>query len=182
MAVQNPPRDDRWLQRRLAELERRLRVLETTPRSDVLFVAKALDEPLSANTVVQNDDALVLPVVASANFELSGLLIFNGGAANDDLKTGWTAPAGSTLDWMATAQPIAATTTSGTVVTNSKTLADLSSLGTIGTGTNLTALITGRLTTGATAGSLQFQWAQVTSSATATTVCAGSYIALRRVA
>lgn len=180
--MQNPPRDERWLQRRLAELEERLRVLETTPRSDVLFAVKTVDEPLVSNTVMQNDDALLLPGVASASYELSGLLIFNGGAANDDLKTGWSAPAGATLDWVATAQPVAATIASGTVVTNAKTLGDLSSLGTIGTGTNLMALLTGRLKTDVTAGNLQFQWAQVTSSATATTVCAGSYIALRRVA
>lgn len=142
---------------------------------------QAADQSVTSSTVLVNASGLSFPVVSGASYTISGLLIFNGGAASDDFKTGWTAPASSVLNWQTQAQPVAATANNGVVVTNAKQMADLSSLGTIGAATDLTALVAAQFTAGGT-GTLQFKFAQVTSSATATTLRAGSFLVAQRYA
>lgn len=45
--MQNPPRDERYLQRRLAELERRIKALETEPRgaAGISLGSRSTDPP-----------------------------------------------------------------------------------------------------------------------------------------
>lgn len=147
---------------------------------DSTAYVQAADMVITSNTTLANTN-LAVPVVSGGVYIFNGFLIFNGGANVGNFKTGWTAPGGSTLNWQTQGQPVGATTTSGSLVTNAKTLADLSSLGTIGTGTNLTAPMFGRFTAGAN-GTLQFQVAQVSSSATSTTFLANSWITVQRYA
>ncbi|MCW2873342.1 hypothetical protein [Actinacidiphila oryziradicis] len=149
----------------------------------VAFTRKASSQAVTSSTTMANDNDLFLSVAANATYHVTGIFIFNGASASaGNFKTGWSAPAGAALDWFMSGQPVGATAGSGSVVTNSKQIADLSSLGTIGTGTNLTGILTGLLVTSGTSGTLQFQWAQSATSTTATTLLAGTFVIMRRVA
>jgi len=135
---------------------------------------KALDESVTSSTTLQNDDALWLPVAANAGYFVLCWLDYQGGTqGSSDLKLQWTGPAGSSLSLSAVYYP-----TSGGVGanTNLSAITGLSTL--IEAGTDgaraLAMLMFGTLLTGSTPGTFQLQWAQNTSSATATTVHAMS--------
>lgn len=146
------------------------------------FARKTASQSITNSTTIQDDTHLQLSVVVNAVYRLEGLLIFNG-ATSGNLKIGWAAPASSTLDWAAIGQNTSASSSSGPVITNAQTISSTAyQLGTIGTGTNMVAIVRGLLITGGTAGTFKLQWAQSTANATATTMVLNSNVSLQRVA
>jgi hypothetical protein len=135
-----------------------------------------------ANTAtISNDPDLQLAVDANAVYSLEGLLVYNGGSTSDDLRIGWSAPSGSTLTWVATGQNTSATNGVGSVITDAQDITkNAYSLGTIANPLGMTAMVRGLLITSSVAGTFALQWAQFTSSATATSMLAGSHIGLQR--
>lgn len=128
---------------------------------DSLLVArsalKSADQPLTSNTTLQNDTALALPLTGGVNYEFFLWLYVTGTTAKVTFTFGgsgqWSQPNG------------------GTVVTAS--------------GTTVTAaaggwLIAGTVTAASGSDTLQLQWAQSSSSGTATTVKAGSILTALR--
>lgn len=135
-----------------------------------LSAVKSADESVTSSTTLQNDDSLFLSVAANTSYQISVLLVYNGGTqGSSDLKVGWTAPSGATLVW-----GIAYRDTGGAAHIGAGDITLTLAAGTNGTSNNYSVLVTATLTTGSTAGTLQLQWAQNTSSSTATTVKAGS--------
>lgn len=136
--------------------------------------------PLSSNTTLTNDTQLLLSVAANAKYRLSGLLGMLGPTAAD-MKLKFTAPASATLNWVAYSQDTALSGPTGAIQTARMTLADTAACGTITGSTPVGALLSGILTTGGTAGTLQLQWAQNTSTAGNTIMAIDSFIELLRI-
>jgi hypothetical protein len=132
------------------------------------FVKKTATESVTNSTTLQNDDELVLPVVANAVYKVELALIFDGVSGSGGLKMAWTAPAGASMAWGDV--NFAAAQSPGTTVSRN----------TGGAGVNVIQTVWGTLTTAGTAGSLQLQWAQVTANGTATRVFPGSYLEIER--
>lgn len=147
-----------------------------------LAVIKGADQSLASSTAMQNDDALFLPVAANAGYLVECLLNYEGGThGSSDLKWEFTGPSGATMVYTFVAYPVSGSIAAGNV--NMGAATGLSGVGTAGTNgaQNLAVIMRGTLITGGTAGTLQLQWAQDTSSATATIVRAQSMLALWQV-
>lgn len=145
-------------------------------------VWKTGDESVTSSTTLQNDGSLVLPLAANARYLLDGYLAYTGptfGAGPADLKAAWAVPAGATMRW---AQHGPGSNTPNGIAAVETDHATNHVLGTYGTGTNIVARPAGWVTTSGTAGDLQLRWAQNVSNGVATTLRAGSWIRLRRVA
>lgn len=148
------------------------------------IIYKTADEPIGSSTALQNDNHLIVPVVANATYEARWVLRYSA-ATTGDLKFTFTLPASATGEKSSAHAPLAATTcsnTSTTLVTNDITQTD-ANVGGAGTGAgNICLLVIDSLvTTAGTAGNITLQWAQVASDATNTTVHAGSYVTYRRI-
>ena len=142
-----------------------------------LSVIKPSDQSVTSSTVLVNDSALFLPVVASATYFFMSSLDFEGAAiGTGDLKIEWTVPAGATLRFDLHGVNTASSSYSSTF-TDTTTI----SLGTTGAASLRGATMAGSLVMSSTAGNLQLKWAQNTSSATATIVHAQSTVALWRI-
>lgn len=145
-----------------------------------VIVPKAATEPLTASTTMQNDDELFASVAASATYAVQ-LHLFHDADTTGDIKIGWSGPAGATMNWGAVVAHVNETS-SGTVTAVSMQTRIISETQDIGGGssTGTYSVVHGTLITSATAGTLNFQWAQRVSSATATNVRAGSMLILHR--
>lgn len=146
------------------------------------YVAKTSDESVTSSTTLQNDDELFIPVVASATYIMTSMIVYRA-AATPQIKINWTVPAGGTMLW--TPGSLDSAVTAGFNGNINKAIYDLSVAPTLGCGgaaQSIVATPSGVITTSSTAGNLQFQWAQFASNATATVVKAGSWIHLVRVA
>lgn len=139
-------------------------------------IVKPTDQQVTSSTALQNDNDLFLPVLANATYLIDFYINYSGGATGaSDLLMQWSVPAGATMRYGADFQSSAgltvvtgATYTAGTGIT----------AGTNGTSNLMSVRGRGSLIVSTTAGNLQHRWAQVTSSATPTTVRAQSYLAL----
>lgn len=142
-----------------------------------LKVVKPTDESLASSATLQNDNDLVLPLVANATYLLQMQLGYEGGTAGaSDLKIGWTFPTGTTIRWMAIGN--STTPTFGSAVGKSEST--VVGFATNGAGVLQSLFVSGEVTVSSTAGNLQLQWAQNTINATATIVHAQSWIRLER--
>lgn len=153
------------------------------------WAIKTADESVnsgSTGTTLQNDDTLLVAVDANATYKVDLHLLASQAAAGAiDLKTAWTFPTGCTLDLIVvaphTAWPPAVATDLETEwatwqnVTSSPS--GTISFGTVN-GTVFSYHVRGTIRVGSTAGNLQFQWAQNTSSASNVTVKSGSSLVL----
>lgn len=152
-------------------------VAQLLPRRAV----KPSNVAIASNTTLQNDSALLLSVDASAEYEITGKIIYTQGVTGQ-LKMGWSAPTGAVMDWTAVGLASSVTAAaSGSIDVTTWTITASPVVG----GTNavtVAAHIFGHLTTSTTAGTLQFKWAQSVSSATGVTVFAGSYLIARQIA
>lgn len=150
--------------------------------ANTLYVRKTGDETVTSNTTVQNDDHLVLAVAANRTYEVSGSIMYADGAGSGRLKAGFTAPASATFDWLADGLIDTDTTASAASIWRiTNTISDTRNCGTGTTETDVMRIY-GLLITSASSGNLQFQWAQVASDGTATTVKTGSWLLARPVA
>lgn len=143
-----------------------------------LAIIKAADQPLTSDTTLQDDTALLLPVAAGATYLMLCYLDFDGGAlGSSDIKWTWSVPALAAMRY-----GVIKTTTAG-VASPSNTVTDSTvvTAGTNGAGVPQAAIMIGTLVTAGTAGNAQLRWAQNTSSVTPTIVRAQSCLALWRV-
>ncbi len=151
------------------------------------FVRKTVDESLTSNTTLQNDDALTLAVAANATYTFRvWMLAVDATDANGDIKFGFTFPAGATCHFSGKG-PHSLLAGGGAFgdgeYIGRNTATSGSTVAAYGLSTSVIGIeLTGLLIVGGTAGNLQLQWAQNTSDANATTVQAGSFMTLDRVA
>jgi hypothetical protein len=151
------------------------------------WVVKPSDESLASNTTAQDDDHLLVAVLASTTYEVQAEIFFTEAAGtSSDFKVQWTFPAGCRLDlgvsgphesWV----PGAGAALEAEWAAWSNETASPSSSKKFGTSNVavFTLRCHGTLQVGVTAGTFRLQWAQGTSNASATTVKGGSSLILR---
>jgi len=133
-------------------------------------IVKPSDQSLTSNTTLQNDNDLVVSLQANTSYHFECFLDYEGGTAGAaDIKWGWTLPAGITLRYIALYENLTPTL-AGAVTWGS---ADVVQAQSNGAGNRRGIFMNGACTT-VSAGNMQLQWAQNTSSATATIVHANS--------
>lgn len=143
-----------------------------------LHVFKAADETVTNSATVQNDDHLVLAVAANTDYWMECQVVYNAPTAND-MKLGWTVPAGATFEWSNNGLALGATSSVDSI---SRTALGAASVATIGgSGGDAICAMKGLLRIAGTAGNLQMQFAQNTAGVGTTVVVkAGSMIMLTR--
>ena len=143
-----------------------------------LAVEKPTDQSVTSSTTLVNDTALSAAVAASATYLFYCYLDYEGGTGgSSDLKFQWTVPASATLRFTL----IGTDASNATVVSSTKSDTTSYTLRSAGAATLQAALMIGSLVVASTAGTLQLQWAQNTSSGTATKVHAQSFLSLWRI-
>ncbi|MGW8679668.1 hypothetical protein ACWGNN_01120 [Streptomyces sp. NPDC055817] len=153
----------------------------------VQYIAKTADETVNSSTTLQNDDHLVLPVVANGVYTFAlDLYMTESTDYVGDFKMSFTCPTGATFDMHGAGAHVtvlaSGTSSDGEWIGKLATSSAAATLA-FGVGTGLTAVrVYGRLVMSGTAGNLQLQWAQNASDATGTTLKAGSYMTMTRVA
>jgi len=143
-----------------------------TSGATVKSVRKSADQTVTSSTTLVNDNQLKFAVEANETYIFQAWLYTYAADGTPDIKVTFTGPSGSTVLW-SSSQVIfnAGGATTLTVVSPGATAADLF------VDANLRAIqLYGTISNGATAGDLQFQFAQNTSSANGTSVKAGSSI------
>jgi hypothetical protein len=144
-------------------------------------VIKSADETVTNSTTFQNDDELVVPLLANSQYFIEFFLIYDTIQAAD-IKIQFTGPAGCTFDWSHGGLGTSATTSVGAVSRNYR---NIGGTGTIGgpaaaAGTNAVIPGEGRAVTAGTAGNLQLQWAQNTLNVTGSVMKIRSVIIAQR--
>jgi len=141
---------------------------------------KSSDESVISSTTLQDDNHLFAPVDANTDYWVWCLIFYTGAAepVDGDCKLNWDAPSGATFDWLSDSLGSATTGPVNIVSRNKQDIGSSPSAGT--TGGNTAAPIKGLLRVGGTAGTLQLTWAQLASTATPTTIYAGSTLLVRR--
>lgn len=143
---------------------------------------KSADQSVTSSTVLINDSALLVPVAANALYLVTCYLSYEGGTqGSSDMKFQFTGPAGSAMSFNATYYPTSGGVGANTNLSRTTGLSSVVPVGTDGTGVKMPMVISGTFSTGAFTGNLQMQWAQNTSSATSTTMHAGSVLAASRI-
>jgi hypothetical protein len=142
-----------------------------------LVAYKPVSESGPNSNVPQDDDALLLQLLANAVYKFACVVGYTGNATGTgDIKVGFTVPSGATIGY----QLQGMTGASGSqVATNGwwETAASLTTLDSNGASSPVSAVMKGTIATAATPGTLQLVWAQhSTASTVATTVLAGSVL------
>lgn len=143
-----------------------------TAGATVKSVRKSSDQTVTSSTTLVNDSQLKFAVAANETYIFQAWLYTYAADGTPDIKVTFTGPSGSTVLW-SSSQVIfnAGGSTTLTVVSTGGTAADLF------VDSNFRAIqLYGTILNGGTAGDLQFQFAQNTSSANGTSVKAGSSI------
>ncbi|MEV4059735.1 hypothetical protein [Nonomuraea dietziae] len=146
-----------------------------------VHVIKAADESVGTSTTMQDDDHLFAAVEAGTDYWLQAYLIYEG-EIGADLKIGWSAPSGTTFNWMSDSLGSGTTDTAcrGAVSRSLQLLTSQPGPGTLGAGILAISLPRGVVQVGGTSGTLRFRWAQLVNTVTPTIVKAGSMLRLRR--
>ncbi|MFD5709474.1 hypothetical protein ACFWHW_03615 [Streptomyces pharetrae] len=158
---------------------------------------KTADTSRSATTTLADDLHLTWTVDAGGVYMIDGWIKFDGPTAAD-INIGWTLPTGTDGEWTALGaglSPVISFNSSGVALTDTVSsrgytirsesldlISNNRTLGTLGVGTGMSALINATIRVGATGGALSFKWAQFTSDASPTTVHTDSTLRLQRVA
>lgn len=136
-----------------------------------LAAYKAADQSVTSSTVLVNDNALSLSLLASATYRFDLFLNYEGGTqGSSDLKFQLTLPTGATCRFWMGRKDTAGTNTSSFLGSQATAYA----LGTSGAGVLTGMYARGTVSMSTTAGTFQLQWAQNTSNGTATIVHASS--------
>ena len=144
-----------------------------------LFAWKASDESVTSSVTLQNDNDLYLPVAANAVYRFDCYLDYEAAAgAATGITWGWTGPSGYTLRYHLLDVTTGSSPTPN--VGSTKQGTDTPSAGGTGAAALMGVSMRGTLFTAAASGILQLQWAQASSSATATIVHGQSYLELAR--
>lgn len=137
-----------------------------------------LADTSKTNSTLADDPHLAIPIGANETYAITGMFKSSSTSATPDLKIAFTVPAGGTLD-------IIYFSNGGTLATfTTAALRDSGVAGPvipIGVSIIDNVMVSGTVVNGATPGFLKLQWAQNTTSGTATTMTAGSYLAATRI-
>lgn len=133
----------------------------------LLFARKPTNETVANSNALQDDDDLGAPVAANSVYKVDAWIHWSS-PTTPGIKFGWTAPAGSTLDW-SNYDPADVNYTLASVMTRS------------GGVVHRVLPLSGLLVVGGTAGTLRLQWAQNTANASSTVVYANSWLRLEKV-
>lgn len=143
-----------------------------TAGATVARVRKSSDQTVTSSTTLVNDSQLKFAVAANETYIFQAWLYTYAADGTPDIKVTFTGPSGSTVLW-----------SSSQVIFNAAAATTLTSVNTGGTSADLfvdannrAIQLYGTILNGATAGDVQLQWAQNTSSANGTSVKAGSSI------
>ncbi|WP_051766108.1 hypothetical protein [Streptomyces sp. NRRL F-5135] len=145
-----------------------------------VFARKTANTTRASTATTSADPHLVLPVAASATYEISGMLVYNSTGLTGDLKLGITGPSGATGWWGTYAPSISATAEPSTLRPLAQDLATERTYGAGWSSANGAMLLHGLVVTSATAGSVSVNWSQNTSDAVGLTLYANSYLTLTR--
>jgi hypothetical protein len=138
-----------------------------------LIARKTADESLASNTTLQNDDHLLAALAANEKWLMRWVVIHSGGATGaPNIKIAFTVPSGCTFN-LSTVTFNAGGTAASRRWNVSGTSSDL--LSPASSNPEVT-VIEGRVHNGGTAGNIQLQWAQNTSSAENETVYESSSV------
>jgi hypothetical protein len=141
------------------------------------LVRKAADESVTSSTVLQNDNELFVTLDAGSTYEVRFALFYTAATAGD-LKWQWSGPTDIVGADGALRISNSASSSEGSVRASASS-SFTSGLGGVlsAGGTGAAAYLFGSMVlVTTTGGNLQLTWAQETSSGTATTVLAGSYL------
>lgn len=142
---------------------------------DIQVARKTADESVTSSTTLQNDDHLLIPLGANEVWAFDFVLQTYANTTTPDLKLAFTVPASGTVSWGAfggSGAEFSSAYQSGSG--SSKTFPVSSNGGCVMGG--------GVVTTGATSGNLQLQFAQDVSDANAVRLNAGCILIARRIA
>jgi hypothetical protein len=138
-----------------------------------VYARKTANETVTNSNTLQNDDHLFVALAANAVYDWKLILHYNSGTT-PDFKLGWSVPSGTTMVWGGMIADTAGAVTS--VANLSQTT--VQAIG--GTGAANYQFFTGVVVTSTTAGTLQLQWAQNTTTLSDTILLAGSELILTR--
>lgn len=152
-----------------------------------LFACKETDESVTNSTNLQSDNHLSVTMAANRTYRFELLLIVSSTSTTPDLKYGLTLPANTSVSLgNAGMRPDDTDGTNALVFMQAaSSLQTTTLLSSFATGTyngSVTVFMSGIVVTGGTAGNFTLHWSQNTSDAAATTLKAGSYVYLTRVA
>lgn len=139
----------------------------------VVPATKSADQTIISNATLQNDTELAVAVAASTTYDFKLILLYNSGVT-PDLKFGWTFPASTTMRYSMQGY------SAGVVQSFRLIETDVNVLD--GNASSLSCVCEGTVFVGATAGTLQLQWAQNTLTASNSSVLLGSSLRLWKVA
>ena len=147
---------------------------------EVRHAYKTANESVTSSTTLQDDDDLSLSVTTSAVYALEAVLVFDG-ATGGDIKYAVSVPASATCVGARNSIYAAAASEADdyTAILSETTGWPA---GCLGVGSPSVAVLKGIVTTAGSSGNVKIQWAQNTSSGTATRMLAGAYLKLRRLA
>lgn len=148
--------------------------LSVTGIGQIIFLRKTANETVNNLATLQDDDHLTTTIVNGAVYHFDLRLHYTSGTT-PDLKIGWSFPTSTTMAWAGVDSDTAG------AVRIAGNLSQLSVPAICGSGTDLTAHYTGIVVAGSS-GTFKLQWAQNTLTATNSTIYAGSYLLIRRVA
>jgi hypothetical protein len=149
---------------------------------DFKYARKASDETVTSSTVLQDDNDLHFAIGASQTWVFEFVLFVNGPTAAD-MQIQLTVPSGATGGIGTNTIAFSATGNNGdvTAAAASTITATFTFIGTPGAALTTMLLVKGVVINSTTPGTVQLQWAQQTSNATAVTVHAQSYLTAQRV-
>jgi hypothetical protein len=147
---------------------------------DVRTIYKPTTESVTSSTTFQDDNHFTFSVLANSAYALESYIPYDGAAAGD-LKMQFTGPALASMFFTNFGANTAAPAEYNVVV---ETLAAAGSARGVAANdaTVMSCQPKGTLVVGATAGTLQFQWAQFVSNATATRILGGAWMRLTKIA
>lgn len=153
----------------------------TAKEDPALLIRKPANESVTSSTTLQDDNDFAFALAANAVYTLEAYIIYSGAATGlGDIKAQFTGPASATATWTNFGANVSGSTQYN-VVPEGLAAGAPRSMPT-NAGTSMTCEPKGVIITAGTSGTLQFRWAQNTSSATATVVGINSWMRLKRVA
>jgi hypothetical protein len=144
------------------------------------YLEKSADQNVTSSTTLVDDTELLFPIAANERWEFEFELGING-ATGGDMRVALSVPSGATGTWSGMALNTSASGLGTAMVVAMRrtfTDADYIPCGTSGTTDALCGCVRlkGTVTNGSTAGNVRLRFAQDTSSATASTVRAKSFV------
>lgn len=140
---------------------------------------KPADTQRANTTTLAADPDIVIPVATSCNYQITGIIVYDGGTGGTEGDFKWTfnVPSGCSGYYGYSRNNLSASYTGA--FTSAWT--DTNTAQTTGVGTFMTVTISGMLATASTAGNLVLSWAQNSSTSANTRVRAQTFLTARRI-